>query len=94
MKKITLFLCMCIAHPLSASDRERLEVDGTVIKGNRESPKSLFVVPWKSPPPSSAFKLRNSPSGIPSGPIRRDELLREIQYFDVLHGDKPPFPID
>ena len=40
-----VLLMMTSISPLSAEDRIELEV--TTIKGNKELPKILFVVPWK-----------------------------------------------
>ena len=34
-----------LASPVRASDR--LELDTTIIKGNKESPAILYIVPWK-----------------------------------------------
>ena len=45
MKRILLAALMLSSFPASAQDR--IELDTTVIKGNTELPKILYVVPWK-----------------------------------------------
>nr|MDJ0834158.1 hypothetical protein [Gammaproteobacteria bacterium] len=42
---VTLLLTV-VSNPLWA--QEKLEMEGTAIIGNRELPKVLYIVPWKS----------------------------------------------
>jgi len=41
---LMLLLCITTAQ---ADDDIKIELDTTVIKGNKELPKILYVVPWK-----------------------------------------------
>lgn len=45
--KSTLFLCMTCLAIAGQAQEDRVELDTTVIKGNTELPKILYVVPWK-----------------------------------------------
>lgn len=44
----TIFcLIICLLAAFSHSAEDRVELDTTIIKGNTELPKILYVVPWK-----------------------------------------------
>lgn len=45
--KQTLLLAVVIFASLPILAQDRIELDTTVIKGNTELPKILYVVPWK-----------------------------------------------
>ena len=42
---ITVIMLLCIALPSLAEDK--IELKTTTIKGNKELPKILYIVPWK-----------------------------------------------
>ncbi|NOZ52242.1 MAG: hypothetical protein GXP08_03710 [Gammaproteobacteria bacterium] len=42
---VALLVLMTLAMPLLADDKMQLEI--SVIKGNRELPKVLYIMPWK-----------------------------------------------
>ncbi len=44
--KFTLSAALLLL-PVSVFPQDRIELDTTVIKGNTELPKILYVVPWK-----------------------------------------------
>ncbi len=43
-KRTLLFLCV---FPLSGIAEDKIELETTIIKGNTELPKILYVVPWQ-----------------------------------------------
>jgi hypothetical protein len=73
------------AKPVSASARnapDRLDLDVSVVTGNRELPKVLYIVPWKKAElgdlPDQPF---NSLLDEALKPVDRDEFRREVAYF-------------
>ena len=47
---ITLLICilfLTLSIPLLAQTEDKIELETTVIKGNTELPKFLYVVPWQ-----------------------------------------------
>jgi len=44
-KRTTLLLILLL--PLSALAEDEIELQTTIIKGNKELPKILYIVPWK-----------------------------------------------
>jgi hypothetical protein len=70
--------------PLSA---EALDLDGATIIGNRELPKALHIVPWKSAEPADlAGRPLNSLVNEILAPVDRDVFLRELYYYETVHG--------
>ena len=66
---------------------ESLEMQGMSVVGNRELPKALYIVPWKSSAPvDSEMGLSDSLlMHQPLSPLDRDEFRRSLQYYDALH---------
>lgn len=76
------------AMPRAASSREaadRLELDTTVVTGNRELPKVLYIVPWKKADlgdlPAQPF---NTLLDEVLTPVDRDVFRREVTYYDAI----------
>lgn len=71
MKKLVLLLALNLAcAPLLAADSDKAkELSGISIVGNKEAPKSLYIVPWKS----SEIGIE---TGLTSGLM--DESLRPV----------------
>jgi len=65
--------------------RDRLELDSTAIKGNRELPRVMSIVPWKAAePPAGPDRPLGSLIEEVLAPVDRDEFRREITYFRDL----------
>ncbi len=68
---------------------DRLDLDATVVTGNRELPKVLYIVPWKKAElgdlPEQPF---NTLLDEALAPIDRDEFRREVSYYSKL-ADRP-----
>ena len=47
MKKLLLFISFITLSILTVQAEDRLELETTFIKGNKEMPQILYVVPWK-----------------------------------------------
>ncbi|MEJ2611153.1 MAG: hypothetical protein P8179_13985 [Candidatus Thiodiazotropha sp.] len=84
----TLFIVLLSAsHPSQAE--QRLNLEGTAIFGNKESPNVLYVVPWRSakrltgmmPPETGRREELLSP-------LDRDVFRREINWYQK-YGETP-----
>ena len=75
---------LCIgAAPVFAVDR--LDLEGTEIKGNRELPKVLYIVPWKKPLPGDLIgRPVESLLDETLAPLDRDVFRREIRYYRMM----------
>ena len=85
------------AAPSTAADRsapvtrrasnaaDRLELDTTVVTGNRELPKVLYIVPWKKADlgdlPGQPF---NTLLDEVLTPVDRDVFRREVTYYGAM----------
>lgn len=77
---IVFMLLLFTSNNLLAEDK--LEMEGISIVGNSELPKSLYIVPWKSPDKrASAGKPVNSLVDDILEPIERDAFQRRLKYF-------------
>ncbi len=87
MRKLLLvfFAIFAISSSASVSAQERLQMEGTEITGNKELPKVLYIVPWKSverfeissPPITSIMDQKLTP-------IDRASFKRTIHYHDAI----------
>jgi hypothetical protein len=64
---------------------DRISLDSTAITGNRELPKVMSIVPWKSAePPDGPDRPMGSLIEEMLAPVDRDEFRREITYYHGL----------
>jgi hypothetical protein len=74
---------------------DRLQLDSTSITGNRELPKVMSIVPWKSAePPAGPDRPMGSLIDELLSPLDRDEFRREIAYYRDLTSQSAPVSAD
>ena len=67
---------------------DSMELSRTEIHGNQELPKVLYIVPWqKSDPGDLMGKPVNTLLDEVLAPVDREEFIRQVEYYDDLHGD-------
>ena len=70
---------------------DRLQLDATSITGNRELPKVMSIVPWKTAePPAGPDRPMGSLIEELLAPLDRDEFRREIAYHRDLSSRSAP----
>ena len=73
------------AAPGKRAQNDRLELDTTIVTGNRELPKVLYIVPWKKADlgelPAQPF---NTLLDEVLTPVDRDVFRREVTYYGVV----------
>jgi hypothetical protein len=68
---------------------DRLELNTATVTGDREQPKVMYIVPWKSSDIGDlSGKPMNSLLDEALAPVDRDEFKREVVYFDVVKADR------
>ena len=83
LKIISILLAIFITT--GAIAQQRLEMEGISITGNKELPKVLYIVPWKStetvnfpsPPVESIMDQTLKP-------LDRNAFRRQIRYHDAI----------
>ena len=81
-----LFVCAVVfCAPTHAE--QRLDMEGTAIIGNKELPKVLYIVPWKSSEPialsTPAFA---SVLDEPFQTVDRSTFKREIEFYNNIYS--------
>jgi len=83
--KLISVLLACYAQQALAEDT--MVLDGATIVGNRELPKALHIVPWKS---ANAGELAGRPMNSLVdeilAPVDRDVFLRELDFYEAVHS--------
>jgi hypothetical protein len=68
---------------------DRLELNTATVTGDREQPKVMYIVPWKSSDIGDlSGKPMNSLLDEALAPVDRDEFRREVAYYDVVKADR------
>ena len=71
--------------------KDRLDLDSTQITGNRELPKVLYIVPWRSAELGDLVgRPVNSLLDEVLQPVDRDVFRRQNRYFDALQPNAAP----
>ena len=84
--QLLLFTIMMLSA-MSSFAEQRMEMDGTAIIGNKELPKVLYIVPWKSSEPIALSTPEfNSVLDESFQPIDRASFKREIEFHQQLHA--------
>ncbi|MEJ2361135.1 MAG: hypothetical protein P8Z75_06875 [Gammaproteobacteria bacterium] len=65
------------------------ELSGISVIGNKEAPKSLFIVPWKSSEVGVEKGLTSSLLNEKLKPVDKDVFMRELNFYDITVGKKP-----
>ena len=86
-KLVVIIFIALVAISNQATSADRLELEDTSIVGSRELPKVLYIVPWKESRMGTLAGVSEKGSFKESMTVLdRDVFLRELKYFDVLHG--------
>lgn len=72
----------------SVHAEDRLELEGISIKGSRELPKVLYIVPWKSARLGAIEPgAGGSTFDIEMQALDRDVFRRQVEYYGMLFGE-------
>jgi len=71
------------------SKSDAKELSGISIVGNKEAPKSLFIVPWKSSELGVETGLASSLLNEKLKPVDKDVFNRELDFYSITVGQKP-----
>ena len=82
-----------VAKPAAAAAKgnakDRLDLDASQITGNRELPKVLYIVPWRSAELGDLVgRPVNSLLDEVLEPVDRDVFRRQNRYFDALQPNE------
>ena len=94
VKLVLLVLLACLSISASAKDKpknkaadEAKELSGISIIGNKEAPKSLFIVPWKSSEIDIETSLSSRLLNEKLTPVDKDVSERELSFYHATTKD-------
>ncbi len=90
--KINVTLLMLLAGTAIAQE-ENIDADvkklsGISIIGNKEAPKSLFIIPWKNSEVGVATSLNTGLMGDSKSSLDKEVFLRELDFYKLSHDIK------
>jgi len=68
------------------ADTEVKELSGISIIGNKEAPKSLYIVPWQNSEVGVATSLGSGLLDDSMRPVDKEVFLRELDFYELSHG--------
>lgn len=69
----------------ATQQRDRLQLESSLVKGNQELPKVMYIVPWKDAGIGDiAGRPVNSLLEEVLAPVDREEFRRQVRYFSEL----------
>ena len=84
--KIFISVILLLFFNLSFA-QQRLDMEGTAIIGNKELPKILYIVPWKSAQPVSlGTPPFSSVLDEDFQPVERSTFKRQLNYYNELYA--------
>ena len=76
------------AVSLGSLGAEVKELSGISIIGNKEAPKSLYIVPWHNSEVGVATSLNSGLLDDSMRPLDKEVFLRELDFYELSHGIK------
>ena len=77
---------------LSAEDKKKndepKQLSGISIIGNKEAPKSLYIVPWKNSEVGVRTSLISGLLDESMKPVDKDVFMRELDFYELSHSNK------
>ncbi len=68
-------------------DVEVKELSGISIIGNKEAPKSLYIVPWQNSEVGVATSLNSGLLDDSMRPLDKEVFLRGLDFYELSHGN-------
>ena len=86
----TIFVCSALQTVAVAEEKkvddEVKELSGISIIGNKEAPKSLYIVPWQNSEVGVATSLSSGLLDDSMRPVDKEVFLRELDFYELSHG--------
>jgi len=73
-------------QPAKKTDEAAKELSGISIIGNKEAPKSLYIVPWKDSQVGVETSLTSGLLDERMQPVDKEVFMRELDYYQLTHG--------
>lgn len=78
-----LLMSFLLGLPLTGNAEEVKSLSGISIIGNKDAPKSLYIVPWRSAELGMETDLNSSLLNEGVQPVDKDVFLRELNFYEI-----------
>lgn len=78
-----LFLLVMFIPVVSLQSEEVKSLSGISIIGNKDAPKSLYIVPWRSAELGMETDLSSNLLNEGMHPVDKDVFLRELDFYEI-----------
>jgi hypothetical protein len=83
MKILIIIFALLIASMPVIAEEDVKELSGISIIGNKEAPKSLYIVPWKNSEVGVETSLKSGLLDESSSLIDKEVFLRELDFYEL-----------
>ena len=88
LRHITLILFLSLAMSnMSHAEKKKKDdaktLSGISIIGNKDAPKSLYIVPWRSSELGIESDLNSSLLNVCMHPVDKDVFVREFNFYEI-----------
>jgi len=83
MRRFVLPLILMSVLPCANAADDAKSISGISIIGNKEAPKSLFIVPWKSSELGDVNSLTSSLLNEKMVPVDKEVFQRELDFYSA-----------
>jgi hypothetical protein len=66
-----------------SAGNEAKELSGMSVLGNTETPKALYIVPWKTSEIGMATGLRSGLLNDAMVPVDKEVFMHELEYYEI-----------
>ena len=82
--KFLIMMCVGLMLPVAAAAEEEVkELSGISIIGNKEAPKSLYIVPWKDSQVGVETTLKSGLLDDSNRLIDKEVFMRELEFYEL-----------
>jgi len=80
---IFIFLILSVCVKTAYAEEEVKSLSGISIIGNKDAPKSLYIVPWRSAELGMESDLNSNLLNEGMQPVDKDVFLRELDFYEI-----------
>jgi hypothetical protein len=81
--KVFVITCVALIMSFSLVAEEVKELSGISIIGNKEAPKSLYIVPWKNSQVGVETSLNSGLLDDSNKLIDKEVFMRELEFYEL-----------
>ncbi len=86
MTKLIVIACLfLVSLGITAQEEEARTLSGISVVGNKEAPKSLYIVPWKSSEIGIETSLTSGLMDESLRPVDKEVFQRQLDFYDAAN---------